>query len=70
MSRFVWPLIAGIRYFYPKLVVQWLVASIVAGVAAYMTSGNALAPFEAWFIVDYLLIQWLFGIYNRRKEHA
>ena len=66
----MWPLIAGIRYFYPKLVVQWLVASIVAGVAAYMTSGGVLAPFEGWFIVDYLLIQWLFGIYNRRKEHA
>jgi hypothetical protein len=66
MSRLVWVFIAGVCVFYPKYVAQWFLATVVAGVAAYLTTGGKLAPFELWFVIDYILIMWLFGLLDKR----
>jgi hypothetical protein len=67
-SRLVRLLIAGVCVLYPKQVAQWFVALIVAGVAAYLTTGGKLAPFELWFVIDYILIQVIVAMFNNRHK--
>jgi hypothetical protein len=59
--------------FYPKALFQWIVAIIIAFVAAYFTvEVNGIAPmgiFLIWFMADYILIQIIFGILFNRKDH-
>ena len=60
--------IVGLCVLYPRAVAQWFVAAIVSFVAAYLTSGGDLAPFEMWFAVDYIFIQVLFSLFNNRRK--
>jgi hypothetical protein len=59
---------AGLCYFYPKQVAQWAFATIAAFIGAYLTTGGKLAPFEAWFVVEYIIIMWLFSLLNRKQK--
>jgi hypothetical protein len=56
---------AGLCYFYPKQVAQWAFATIAAFIGAYLTTGGKLAPFELWFMADYILIQVSFALLNK-----
>jgi hypothetical protein len=58
----------GLCYLYPKQVAQWFVSAIVAFVAAYLTTDGKLAPFEGMFLINYILIQIIFSIWNRRHK--
>jgi hypothetical protein len=63
-------LFAGLTYFYPKATAEWIFATILAGVAAWLTvETHGIAPlgrFELWFIVYYIIIQLGFGLRNRK----
>jgi hypothetical protein len=68
-------LFLGLCVLYPKFVLQWFVASVLAFLAAYWTVAQAngiaeMSPFLGWFAADYIFIQVLFSILNRRKSHA
>jgi hypothetical protein len=59
---------AGLCYFYPKQVAQCAFATIAAFTGAYLTTGGKLAPFEMWFLIDYVIIMWLFGLLDRQVK--
>jgi hypothetical protein len=40
----------------------------IAGIAAYLTTGGKLAPFELWFLNDYVMVQIIFGVWNNRNK--
>jgi hypothetical protein len=66
--------IVALCIFYTKYVVEWFAALILAGVAAWFTTEtHGIAPlgqFELWFIADYILVQWLFVLLNKRANQA
>jgi hypothetical protein len=68
-------IILGLCVFYPKFVLQWFVTLVLAFIAAYLTVAQAdgiapLGSFIGWFAADYIFIQVLFSILNRRKSDA
>jgi hypothetical protein len=63
----------GLCIFYPKQVAQWFLATLMAGVAAYLTVARPdhiarLGPFELWWIADYILIQLGFALLDRQAK--
>jgi hypothetical protein len=64
----------GILVFYPKQLLEWIISVVIAFGAAYATvEVHGIAPigiFLLWFMADYFLIQILFSVLNRRKQHA
>lgn len=74
MGKFVAAAIIAATVFYPRAVAQWFVTLIVAWFAAYITVAEAnwyapIGPFLLWFVADFILIQLLFGLLNRRHRH-
>lgn len=66
----------GLLVLYPKAMAEWLVAIVLAFIAAYLTVADVhwIAPIGAfllWYMADYILIQIIFGVlFNRRKTCA
>ena len=70
MSNVPYLAFAAICYFFPRATLEWAVASILAFILAYMTvqtHGIApLHPFALWWIADYIVLQLIFSLFNRK----
>jgi hypothetical protein len=74
MGKLVAVGLIALTIFYPRAAAQWIVTLIVAWIAAYLTVAEynwyaPMGPFLLWFVADYILIQLLFGLLNRRHRH-
>jgi hypothetical protein len=51
---------------------RFAMATVIAGVAAYLTvEEHGIAPigqFGLWWIADYIIIMWLFGLLDRKQK--